>query len=63
MGYGDDINLVLPVEEYDEVRKSSQHDATGSMQIVSKPARCIDVSLGVPDCRQVGLAAGCFVNP
>ncbi len=33
MGYGDDINLVLPVEEYDEVRKSSQHDATGSMQI------------------------------
>jgi hypothetical protein len=33
MGDGDDINLVLPVEKHDEVRKSLEQNATGSMQI------------------------------
>lgn len=33
MGYGDDIDLVLPVEKHDEIRKPLEHNAAGSMQI------------------------------
>ena len=81
MGDGNDINLVLPIEKYDEVGESLEDNPTGSMQIgwivkrrsrcrgkarqqiVAKPARRLDASLGVPDCGQIGLAPCGFVNP
>jgi hypothetical protein len=33
MGYSDDINFSLPVEKYDEKRKSLEQNAVGSVQL------------------------------
>jgi hypothetical protein len=42
MGYSDDINFILPIEKYDEIRKSLEQDAPGPMQIgrIAKRSSC-----------------------
>lgn len=56
MSDGEDVNLILPVEEHNEVRESLEDYAAGSMQIGGKTKRK-DSSAGKSSQQVVGKSA------